>query len=150
MKKILSIISCLILSGCSTVNIPSYIQDKHPYEKKFYASFDKVLKATKETLQDFGWKIVEEADPSAFEVAKKSDNPQSQHVLLFTGIRQTSLFLGSRYARLNIYVEAINDTTTGLDLRYVTVNSIPFKSFTSYQNNRAVERIFAHIEKKLE
>jgi hypothetical protein len=147
MRKVLSVFLLLALGGCASVTIPNYIQDKYPYKRTFYAPFDQVREAAVQTFGEFGWTIGKESEPALFERERESGS--SKQTLLFTEIRQTSFFVGSRYARLNAYLRATADHETEVEIRYLTVTSVPFKRFHHYKNDRAIERIFRHIEGKL-
>ena len=143
-------IFCLaLLSGCSTVEIPKYIKDVNPYDQTFYASFQNTLDATTKALEHYGWEIIETAEPSMFEHSKAVDSPTTKQILLFSQVRQTGLFLGSRYQRLNVILRSVQDGRTDAELRYVTVSSIPFKSFTKYKKDAVAKRILDRIEYNL-
>ena len=148
MKKILSSFLLLTLVGCASIHIPNYIQDKNPYKRTFYAQYNEVRETTVQALKKFGWTIEKETEPSLFERQRGSGGDERQ-ILLFTKIRETSLFVGSRYARINVYLRAAANNETEVEIRYLTVTSAMFKSFNSYKNDRAVERIFKHIEEGL-
>ena len=149
-KKLIYLLALFILTGCSTTHIPGYIVDKYPYKRIFIADFDQVLKAATQTFQDMGWAIAKTTHPSEYERDKGLEGTPSQQILLFTGIRQTSLFIGTRYTRLNVYLRETQDKTTEVEIRYLTVNAFFFKTFYHYKNNKAVERIFKHIQELLE
>ena len=149
MKKFVLILMMFALSGCASVNIPNYIRDENPYKKKYYSEFETALKVTVNTLNDFGWEVGEITKPSVFERTKESED-ENRQVLLFTKIRKTSMFLGSRFAKMNIYVRSGSDNITEVEIRCITVNSVVFNKFTSYKKDRAVERIFEHIQERLD
>ena len=151
MKKIIAgVLFVLIFSGCSTTQIPGYIVDKYPYKKTFLADFDEVLKAATETFKDLGWTIVKTADPAEYERVQAAEEPSARQVLLFTEIRQDSLFIGTRYTRLNAYLRQTQDKTTEVEIRCLTANAFFFKTFYHYKNNKAAERMFKHIQRLLD
>lgn len=144
--KFFSVMVCLLVTaGCSTVQIPKYIKDQHPYQEEYYDSFQATLDATNKALSDFGWQVTETAEPSMFERSKAVVDPDTKQILLFTEIRQTGLFLGSRYQRLNVILQSARDDQTNVELRYVTVSSVPFKTFTSYKKDSVAKKIFERI-----
>ena len=149
MKKILLGLLLMIFAGCSTIDIPQYLQDKHPYQKTFYQSFDRTLEATRQTLTDLGWKVAKEVQPSVYERNRALEEGEGKALLIFTDVRRTPFFLGSRYARLNIYLRG-GDKVTEVEIRYLTLNSLALKTFRHYKNDAAAERIFKKIEEKLE
>lgn len=145
------ILLCVVfgLIGCTNVSIPSYVQDKNPYKQTYYAEFDDVLQATETVLEELGWVIENKTDPSIYERDKTVNVPTALQKLLVTEVRQTSMFLGSRFARINVYIRTKSEHATEVEIRYVTVNSIPFKSFTSYNKDHTVKHIFKEIAEEL-
>ncbi len=149
-KKTLAVFMLLALVGCASISVPKYIKNENPYKKKFYASFEKVLPATIRTLEAEGWKIEERADPGVYEMRTGEKIYEGKQVLLITGIRKLPVFVASSYARLNVYVTARVEDYTEVEVRYLTVNSVTFKSFYSYKHNKTVEKLFAKIEHNLD
>ena len=140
MNKFLLIISfCFIgfVGGCASIDIPNYIQDENPYKKTFKMSYADVLEATKQSLEYAGWTIVQEADPAVYEHARIADAGIKQ-VLLLTNVRQLGLVVGTRYARINVYVHSAKDVSTEVEVRYVTANSVGFKTFYNYQRDEHI------------
>ena len=148
MKKVLAVLLFLSFIGCASVTSPSYIQDKNPYKKVFYTQFDKTREAIKKTFKESGWTIEKEAKPAVFERERDSESGNNQ-ILILTEVRQISFFIGSRYARINVYLHEIADNETEVEIRYLTVTSVMFKSFYGYKHDQAVERIFTTIEENL-
>ena len=135
--------------GCANVHIPDYISDENPYRRIFYADFSSTLAATAQSLESLGWPISKTAEPSIFERSRLTEEGNRQQTLLFTEIRQTPLFLGTRYARVNAYLRAVTDHTTEVELRYLTVTSVPLKSFYNYRKDHFIKRVFQEIERRL-
>jgi len=148
-KKFVIFLLLFALVGCTSIIIPNYIQDKNPYKKIFYASYDDSLKATLQTMEDLGWIVIETADPSVYERYRETVQEYAQQILIFTDLRQISLFVGSRYAKLNVYLRTAPDDATEVEIRYLTINSTFLKSFYDYRSDAAVQRIYDHIEKLL-
>ena len=144
-KALLGIVSLLFLSGCTAAVLPQYLSDKHPYKKEFFAGYDESVAAARMALDELGWKVSGEGDPMTYE---RQSSPSEKRIILFSEIRQTPLFLGTRYAKLNVMVRGIQDKTE-IEIRYVTVTSVPFKSIQTYKNDATVQRIFEHIAKHL-
>lgn len=146
MKKLI-LFMVLILMGCSTANIPIYLQGQNPYTQRFYVEHAQALIATKQALEDLGWKIDKTIDPLVYEQKNESAvNPNE--TLIITDIRQTPMFIGTRYAKINAYVRS-QDNSSEIELRYLTVTSLVFKNFETYRNDKAVDRIFRRIEEVL-
>jgi len=146
MKRIFLILVLFCL-GCTTTRIPAYIQDKNPYVKRFPAGFEATSAAVEQTLADMGWEIDETTDPIVYEQDRINDLDEKQ-VLLLTTIRQTGMFLGTRYAKMNIYLRSKKEVSE-VELRYVTITVTPLKTLTSYRNDSAAQRILDHVEKLL-
>jgi len=149
MKRFLSIPLLLTLIGCASITIPNYIHDKHPSLETFYAPYDQVHTATLKVLGDLGWRIEQEADPALYERERQSQEMSRQQTLIFTDINQLSFFAGSRYARLNVFLRVTADKATEVEVRYLKVTSLMFKTLYNYKNDRLADRIFEHIEKEL-
>lgn len=148
-KKFICLLALFSLMGCTSTMIPIYVVDKYPYKKTSLAGFDETLQAAKETFKDFGWAIARETQPSEYE-RSAADREGSRQILLLTEIRQTSLFIGTRYLRLNVYLRETQDKTTEMEIRYLAVNAFFFKTFYHYKNDKLAERIFKHIQALLD
>lgn len=148
MKKSIFVL-LFLLTGCASVTIPNYIRDEHPYRKTFYAPFDTVLEATVHALEDSGWQVAKTTEPSVFERNKATDTPGVRQILLFTNVRQMPLILGTRYARMNVYLQSTPDNTTEIELRYLTVTSVSLKNFQNYRNDGYAQKFFTRIESLL-
>ncbi len=135
--------------GCANVMIPSYIRDKNPYQKAFYASFNKTRTATIGTLKNAGWAIEKEVEPKLFERERALDEKNRQ-TLLFTEIRQASFLIGSGFARINVYLRETATNETDVEIRYVNVTTAMFKSFYGYRNDQMIDRILKDIEATLD
>jgi hypothetical protein len=147
-KRFLSVILLLSLTGCVSINVPNYIQDKNPYKKTFYGPFDKVQEAITKAFEESGWAIEKESKPDLFERERALGN-DSKQTLIFTEARRSSFFVGSRYARINAYLNETTNNETEVEIRYLNVTIVMFKSFYRYKNDQAVERIFSKIEERL-
>jgi hypothetical protein len=147
MKNRLVFIIALLFLGCSSVRIPSYLQDKHPYTKRFHGNYEQTMAAVKQTLAEFGWEIAEETDPLVYEQDRIHDLDE-QRKMIITKSRQTSLFIGTRYGKMNIYVFSKKNISE-VEIRYLTVTSIAFKSFRDFRDDAAAERIYTQIGKFL-
>ena len=148
LKTWLLVLLSLSVFGCASITVPSYIRDKNPYEKIFYAPFDTVRETVAKTFEESGWTIEKELEPALFERERGLESGKKQ-TLIFTGIRQISFFLGSRFGRVNAYIHEVADNETEVEIRYLTVTSIMFKEFYGYKNDRAVKNIFVKIEENL-
>ena len=150
MRRIVSLLLIFTLTGCASITIPNYIHDRHPNLKTFYAPYDQVHAATLKALGDLGWRIEQETDPALYERGRQSQDMSRQQTLIFTDINQLSFFAGSRYARLNVFLHVTADKATEVEVRYLKVTSVMFKTFYNYKNDRLAERIFKRIEKELD
>lgn len=137
---------CLFLTGCTSVQLPKYVQDKNPYTKEFYAHFDETLAAARQSISELDWKISDEVSPAEYE---QTNQTNSKQVLLFTQTKQTSMFLFTRYTQINVYVRELKNATA-VEVRYAVVTALPLKQFRGFRNDYFVNRLFALIAKKLD
>lgn len=147
MKKLLMVIFLVTIVGCSTAVIPNYLPENKPYTQRFQAGYDRTLGAVEETLADLGWQIEQTLDPLVYEQDRER-TPDQKDVLIITGVRQTPLFIGTRYAKMNVYIRSGQDVSE-VEVRYITVTSLLLRNFTSYSNNSAARRVLEHIKKLL-
>ena len=148
MKRLAWVVLLIACAGCVTVKIPKYLKDESPYKKKFYASFDKTFAATKQALQDTGWKVTETSSPAVFEQSPSATEKGQKEILIFTEVRQTPLILSSRYMGVNVYLRSA-DNSTDVEIRYISVMPMLFKNAETYKNDLVVNKIFERISQLL-
>jgi len=148
MKKIILLWMAICCIGCVTVNIPKYIKDESPYKKKFYASFEKTMLATTNVLEGLGWKVTGTANPANYDREKDIKNNNIKQTLIFVEVKQTPLFVSSRYTNLNIFLRS-DEQSTDMEIRYLAVTPAFFKDMQSHKNDKAVGKIFDRIEEIL-
>jgi len=148
LKNIWHLLWLLPLCGCANISVPNYVKDVHPYKRLFYVPFEDVRDAAERTLGDFGWTIARESDPALFEMDRTSGHGGPQ-TLMFTEIRQTSFFIGSKYTRLNAFLRVLPDGATEVEMRYLGVSNIVFRKSYDYRNDKAMRRILDKIEEKV-
>jgi hypothetical protein len=107
--RYLVLLSIFILSGCSSMQTPGYISRMdHPYDRRFYGSFEKVVSSTMFVLKNKGWVIISEVDPSMYERDDRYDNNGYQNLLILTGTRKNYHALYSTFAHLNVFIHSID------------------------------------------
>ncbi len=143
MKRSIVVLLCLLLAGCTSAVIPHYLPDTNPYSRRYEADYDRTYAAVRQTLQDLGWEIEQEADPLVYE-QDGALGEGKKDVLIMSNTRQTALFIGTRYAKMNIYIHG-QDDMSDVELRYMTISSLPFKNIVSYNNDAPAERILDYI-----
>jgi len=144
---ILSLI--LILAGCASVQNPDYISRvDHPYDRKIYASFEKVTSAMIYVLKQKGWKINTEAEASIYERDDRYDNNVYQNLLIITDVKRQNGVLYSTFTHLNIFIHCI-ENTCDVEIRYEA--KTPFiKEFTTVRNDRLAESILDVLEQEVQ
>ncbi len=147
MTKKWFILGLVTFMGCATAAMPFYLPGKKPYVKRFYANYDTALAAVNQTLSDLGWKVEKSMDPAIYEQMRTSDLNEKQ-VLLITEVRQISFVVGTRYARMNIYLRSKGGISE-VEIRYLTMSSLTFKSIKDYNNDSEVKRVFGRLEEIL-
>lgn len=147
MKNFFFVLAVVLLAGCATTNMPSYLQPKKPYLTRYYANYEKSLGAVKQTLTELGWTLEETTDPGVYEHTRFNDLDESQ-VLLVTVVRPTPMLIGTRYARMNIYLRSKKDLSE-VEVRYLTTTSTALNNFSTYNNDSAVKRFFERLSEVL-
>ncbi len=139
----------LLVSGCATVNIPSYIKDNHPHTHLIYADFDGAVTAVKQALRDLGWTVIDESDPRVYEHSAVQQQG-GRELLLFTDIRETPFVVGTKYRRINVYLRSTSrPKQTEMELRYITISSFAFTKNRKYKHPQAAAKIFEAVDNKL-
>ncbi|MBF0385659.1 MAG: hypothetical protein HQL27_07275 [Candidatus Omnitrophica bacterium] len=149
LKKLPSFLLLLAVSGCTTITIPKYIKDEAPYSRKFMADFATVQKASVSTLEEMGFKIEDTADPMLYERGQQYAGSPGRQILIFTEIKQIPFFLGTKYTRVNVYLRDIDQATTEVEFRYMTINQLPLKHFYGYKKKGFADKFFKLVAKKL-
>ncbi|MCB9772591.1 MAG: hypothetical protein H6754_08595 [Candidatus Omnitrophica bacterium] len=147
MKKLSVILAIIFLTGCATTNMPSYLQPKKPYIKRYYANYAKTLPSVKDVLTELGWTLEESTDPGVYEHTRFNDLDENQ-LLLVTTVRPTPMLVGTRYARMNIYLRSKKDVSE-VEVRYLTTTSTALNNFSTYNNDSAVKRFFMRLDEVL-
>lgn len=141
---ILSLI--LSLSGCATAQVTGYIsRADHPYDRKFYASFEKVTSTFMFVLKKQGWTIDSEVDPAIYERDDRYDNNGYQNLLIMTSVQKQLLHLRNAY--LNVFIHSIGNTCD-VEIRYEAQTHV-VKQFTSVRNDPVVENILDAVEQEI-
>lgn len=146
---LVSVILTMALAGCITVQMPPYVKDKNPYDREFYASYDKTILAVTDALEKLGWTIAKHENPAVFESDSVEGAKAPKQVLLFTNVRQSAMIFGTNYVTMNIFVKEKNEKTT-VEIRYYGVFSTVLRNIETYRNDSFVEKVFSYIEKALD
>lgn len=136
-----------MLAGCASVQMPGYISRvDHPYDRKFYASFEKVLSAFVFVLKSNGWTF-SEANPSIYERDDRYDNSGYQNLLIITDVKKNYHVFSSTFTHLNIFFHSIGNACE-VEIRYEA--KTPFvKQFTSVRNDQMVEGILDAVGQEI-
>ena len=147
MNKAISLLAVMFLAGCATTSMPSYLQPKKPYVKRYYAKYDQSLTAVKKVLTELGWTVEESTDPGVYEHTRFNELDENQ-ILVVTSVRPTPMVVGTRYARMNIYLRSKKDMSE-VEVRYLTTTSTALNNFSTYNNDGAVKRFFIRLDEVL-
>jgi hypothetical protein len=143
-----SLLAMILLAGCASVQMPGYISRvDHPYDRRIYASFEKVVSSTMYVLKNKGWTITSELDPSIYERDDRYDNNGYQNLLIITDVRKKDRVLYSTFAHLNVFIHSIGNTCD-VEIRYEDKTPI-VKQFSSARNDRIVQGIFDALEQEI-
>lgn len=143
------LIATMALSGCVSVQMPQYVNDKNPYRREYTASYDRTLKAVVQALEKSGWKVAKQTSPMVFESGSTASSPASSEVLIFTNTRQSAMLFGSCYRTLNVLIKQRGDAAD-VEVRYFSIFSTIFRNFESYQNDALVQKFLDQIEQILQ
>ena len=149
MKQYFIIIILFSIVGCSTINVPPYIQDKHPYTKTLLSNYNKTLLSTKKVLQNEEWKIVKEVDPTVYEKGKELDSPNAKQTLIFAQTFKKSWVGTGKFAQINIYLRTVDEFNTEIEVRYLVVKNAFVTSFYDYRNDKLVDNLIDKINQQL-
>ncbi len=145
MKKIILLLLMLfVFAGCSSVQIPAYIQEKKPFNQRFYAGYPRVVAACQQALLDLGWVVEKEVAPQVFEVVS-ADSPEGENILLVTETRETRMILGTRYARMNIYVRSKGDISD-VEVRYMVITDLFLYKPKVFGDEAFAQRFFSRMQ----
>ena len=138
----------IILAGCASVPMSGYIgRIDHPYEKKIYGSFEKVVSCTMFVLKNKGWTIDSEADPAIYERDDRYDNNGYQNLLIITDVKKNNSILYTTFTHLNVFIHSLGDACD-VEIRYEADTRV-VKQFSSMRNDRLVEGIWSALEQEI-
>ena len=142
------LIFTFLLSSCASVQLPGYINKAdHPYERKYYASFEKLVSSMIYVLRNKGWTISSEADPAIYERDERYENSGYQNLLLITDTKKNYRVLYSSYTHLNIFIHSMAKTCD-VEIRYEAQTPL-IKQFISTRNDRMVQGILDAVEQEI-
>ena len=149
MRKALCLIfALLLLGGCTTVTVGNYIRSDHPYTKKIYGDYDKIVETIRQVLAKNGYKVILESYPSVYERPVDAHQETPKDVLLFTEIRQHSMVLYSSYTHLNVYIRSVVEGAE-VEVRFGKVTSFFIKQFQSTRDDQLGKNILDQIERAM-
>lgn len=132
-------------SGCASVSMPEYIgKADHSYEKKIYASFEKVTSVFIYVLHKQGWTI-SESNPAIYERDDRYDNNGYQNLLIIADVSKKFLHLSSRH--LNVFIHALGNECD-VEIRYEGKMTL-IKQFSSARNDRLVGDILDAVQQEV-
>ncbi|MDP2653897.1 MAG: hypothetical protein Q8Q08_07695 [Candidatus Omnitrophota bacterium] len=140
---LLSLFALITLSGCATIQLPSYIPDKKPVTRRFYVDYDRAYSVTRKALEELGWKVEATTDPAIYE-GMKTPEPGSRQILIMTELKQMPMLVMTRYSRLNVYVRS-KKSETDIEVRFQAVTAFPVKNLKSYKHAKTVDDVYAKI-----
>jgi len=127
--------------------MPGYIgRADHPYERKMYGSFEKVVGSFIYVLKKQGWRI-SEADPAIYERDDRYDNNGYQNLLIITDVKKSGRVLYTTFAHLNVFIHCMNDACD-IQVRYEAQTPL-VKRFTSVRNDQLVQNILDTVEQEI-
>ncbi len=147
LKKVAVLLLALAVSGCVTIKVPKYITDKNPYKKTVLSTYDDVLVATRQALDELGWAVTDVTDPGMYE-HNRDEGEGGKQCLIFTETKEAARILYSRYTTINVYLRALKDGTE-IEIRYLARRPFLFMMSETFRNDHLIKRIFEQIERGL-
>jgi len=125
--------------------MPKYLEGEFQYTKKFNADFNRVFASTVRALENLGWKVVETHGSPVSNIDRSRKKEHSG--LIFTEIKQRSLFIFSTYLTLNAHVKSIDENNSEVEIRYLSITVFPplFKRWQVDRNDGLVKKIYRKI-----
>ena len=116
----------------------------HPYQRKFYAGFEKVVSSFIYVLKEQGWAI-SEADPSIYERDERYDNNGYRNLLIITDPIKKPLSMTSMH--LNVFIHSMGNDCD-VEIRYEARTHM-VKQFTSLKNDRLVQSLLDAVDNEI-
>lgn len=130
------------------MQMPGYIgRADHPYNRRIYAGFEKVVSTFNYVLNKQGWRISEEDDPSVYERDDRYDNNGYQNLLIMTAVRKHFYGLYSTYMHLNVFIHSMGNTSD-VEIRYEALTPL-VKQFTSVRNDQVGQDILDAVDEEI-
>ena len=146
--RLIVFVFLFIFTGCASLQAPGYISRiDHPYNRKFYASFEKVTSLFMYVLKKQGWTIANEVDPAIYERDDRYDDRGYQNLLIITEAKRSNRVLYSTVTHLNVLLHSFANTCD-VEIRYESRTGL-VKQFISTRNDRMVEDILNKVEQEL-
>jgi len=128
--------------------MPGYISRiDHPYDRKFYASFEKVVSSFVYALKCQGWTVDSEADPSIYERDDRYDNNSFQNLLIITEVKKHYRGISSTFTHLNVFIHSIGNSCD-VEIRYEARTPL-VKQFISTKNDQMVKNILDAVDQEV-
>lgn len=138
-----------IFYGCASAPMTGYIsRADHPYNRKFNASFEKVISSIVYVLKNEGWVIDSEADPAVYERDDRYDSSIYQNLLIMTSIKKNGHVLYSTFTHLNVFIHSIGNTCD-VEIRYEARTPLVHQ-FISVHNDQLVQGILDAVEQEID
>jgi hypothetical protein len=144
---VLLIAGLLGLWGCTQRVLPSYIHDKYPYIRRFHASYEEALTATRQILAESGWVVEQELNPVVYEHRVEGDLDE-QCLMIITEEKNLSRWLGKRKARMNLFLQS-KGRVSELEIRIIYKKSFRLWSAWGYRQDKLINKIFARAQELL-
>lgn len=146
-KKVIFLLVLCVTMGCVSTQVPSYLTDKKPFERRVYAGYTEAVAAVKQAMMDSGWVLEQETEPQVYEIDPQKADIEEQ-LLLMTKVREKHRIIFSRYERMNIFIRS-RANVTDLEMRYFAINDMTIFKSKTYGNEKLAKRFFDLVQKAL-
>lgn len=144
-NAIIAVLFFCCFSGCTTITVGDYIKSDHPYAKKIYGDYDKILAVVREVVARNGYKVTAESYPSVYERPVDLHTESPKDVLFFTRTKELSFVLFSTFSHLNIYVRSVAEGAE-VEVRFEKVTSTWVNQIQQTRNDKLGKGILSQIE----
>jgi hypothetical protein len=133
--------------GCAPAVLPTYIQDKYSYIRRFHAGYEEALTVIHRVLTESGWVVERKLNPAVYERRDAGDLDE-QRLMIITEEKIFSRWFGKRRARMNIFLQS-KGRVSAIEIRIIYKESFGVWPGLDYRQDKLINKILARIDELL-